>query len=124
MTEPNQLTSREVLNIIIRRTILIYRWAVYLSFALIGIGFAIAILASQEVDAKMAGPGELLRQMFELQASGFFGAGIGVMILTPIVMIAAGAFSFFQAGDRRYGLITIGVAAILSFSIAISFVTG
>lgn len=124
MTDSTQLTSREVLDIIIQRTILIYRWAVYVSFAIIAIGFVLAIAGDQDVSAEMAMPINLLRQIFDLQASGYLGVGIGVMILTPIVMIADGAISFFRAGDRRYGLITIGVAIILSLSIAISFVTG
>lgn len=124
MNNPLQLTSREILDVIIRRTILIYRWAVYASFVLIGSGFLITITANQRVDAEMLGPIEILRQVLNGQASGFFGAGIAVMILTPIVMIATGAATFIGAGDRRYGLITYGVATILALSIAISFVTG
>lgn len=124
MTDSTQLTSREALDILIQRTISIYRWAVYGSFAFIGLGFLIAIVEDQSVDTEMAGPTQLIRQVLDLQASGFFGIGIGVMILTPIVMIAAGAVTFLRAGDRRYAQITFAVAVILSLSIVISFVTG
>lgn len=124
MTDSIQTTSRETLDTIIARTITIYRWAVYISFAFIGAGFLIAALANQSVDAEMESPLRLTRQMLELKASGYFGTGIGVMILTPIVMITAGAAAFFKAGDRRYGFITIAVATILSLSIIISFVIG
>lgn len=124
MTDSTQLTSRETLDIIIQRTILIYRYAVIASFTLIGTGFVITIFADQHVDATMATPLTLVRQLFDLQASGFFGFGIGIMVLTPILMIANAAGTFFTTGDKRYGLITTGVAAILTLSIIISFVIG
>lgn len=124
MTDSTQLTNRETLDIIIQRTILIYRWAVIASFSLIGAGFLIANVADQGVESEMASPLELVRQALNLEASGFLGLGIGVMVLTPIVMIAAAAVTFFRQNDRRYGFITVSVAAILSLSIALSFVIG
>lgn len=124
MTDSTQLTSRETLDIIIQRTILIYRWAVVASFAFIGIGFLITIFSQQDIDSKMASPVQLFRQVPDLEASGFFGIGIGLMILTPIVMIANAAVIFFGAKDRRYGFITTTVAAILMLSIVVSFVIG
>lgn len=124
MIDSTQLTGRESLDIIIRQTILIYRWAVYAAFGFIGGGFLIAAIADQSVDAEMALPADLLQQVFDLEASGFFGIGIGLMILTPIVMITSAAYTFLRAADRRYALITLTVAVILSLSIVISFVTG
>lgn len=124
MTDSTQLTSRDTLDIVIQRTITIYRWAVMASFAMLGIGFLFTIFADQEVDTNMATPAELLRQVIDLEASGFFGIGIGLMILTPIVMIASAAVTFFGAEDKRYGLITSAVAAILLLSIVVSFVIG
>ena len=124
MTDSTQLTSRETLDIIIQRTILIYRWAVVASFAFIGIGFLVTLFGSKDVDTEMASPVQLLRQVLDLEASGFFGIGIGLMILTPIVMIANSAVIFFGAEDRRYGLVTSAVATILMLSIVVSFVIG
>lgn len=124
MTDSTQLNSRETLDIIIRNTILTYRWAVIVSSALVGAGFLIAIAGDQNVATEMGDPLALISQTFDLQASGFFGLGIGAMILTPIVMIASAAIAFFRQGDRRYGLITTAVAIILSVSVAISFVIG
>lgn len=124
MTDSTQLTSRETLDMIIQRTILIYRWAVVATFAFIGAGFLITLFADQIIDTEMASPYELLRQIFALDASGFFGVGIGLVILTPIVMIANAAVIFFKVDDRRYGWITMAVAMILMLSIVISFVIG
>ena len=124
MTDSTQLTSRETLDIIIQRTIIIYRWAVIASFSMIGIGFLITLIANQNIDTNMATPARLLRQVINLEASGFFGIGIGLMVLTPIVMIASAALTFFSAGDKRYGLITTTVAVILLLSIVVSFAIG
>lgn len=124
MTKSPQLTSRDTLNVIVQRTIFSYRWAVIASFAMLGAGFVIALLSNQQVDSEMGSPLAIIRQLFDLEASGFFGIGIGIMILTPIVMIADASITFMKAGDRRYALITAAVAAILSLSIVIAFVIG
>lgn len=124
MTSAQPVNGRQTLDTIIQRAILIYRWAVLLAFGLLGIGFVIALVRDQHVTTKMGHPNELMRQVLDLQASGFLGLGIAAMIVTPIVMIAAGAWTFFAAGDRRYGLITAAVAVILALSIAISFLIG
>lgn len=124
MAELSQLSSREALDTIIQRTIVIYRWAVTLTFAFVGIGFLITIFGDQNVDSVMGDPDTLFRQVMDLEASGFFGVGISIMILTPIIMIANAAYLFFRAGDKRYGLITSAVVAILLLSIVISYITG
>lgn len=124
MTGSTQLTSRETLDVIIRHTISVYRWAVYVSFAMLGAGFLIAVIGDQNIGAEMAGPARLVRLAIDFQAAGFIGLGIGVMVLAPIVMIASAAVGFLQAGDRRYAWVTLAVAAILTLSIVISFVTG
>lgn len=116
--------SRKILDLIIHRTVQTYRWAVIATFALVGVGFAITIFSNEQVETEMGNPGEVLRNLLDGHASGFFGAGIGVMILTPVVTVAAAAATFFWAGDRRYGLITTAVAIILTLSIAFAFVTG
>lgn len=119
-----QLHHRPILDAIIRRAIEIYRWAVYASFAAIGIGVVLAFLNDGDVDTKMGNPGQIIRHVIDLDAAGFFGLGISIMILAPIVMIATSAVSFFRAGDQRYGLISTAVAVILSLSIVIAFVIG
>lgn len=124
MTDSTQLTSRETLDVIIQRTVLIYRWAVVASFAFIGFGFALTLFTDQTIDNIMRSPSVILQQVADLHASGFFGIGIGIMILTPIVMIANAAIIFLESGDKRYGLITTAVSTILLLSIVISFLIG
>lgn len=119
-----QLDHRPTLNAIIRRAIDIYRWTVYASFAVIGIGVVLAFFRNGDVDTKMGNPGTIIRNVLDLDAAGFFGLGISIMIVAPIVMIATSAATFFRAGDQRYGLISTAVAVILSLSIVIAFVIG
>lgn len=102
--------------------IVIYRWAINASFALLAIGFLLTIFSDKTVDSKIGMPLQMLRDMADLQPSGFFGAGIGTMILAPIIMLAWAAYIFFRDGDRRYGLITTAVTGVLSLSILIAFV--
>lgn len=124
MTDSTQLTSRETLDIITQRTVFIYRWAVIATFAFIGIGFVLTIFTDQSIDTEMGSPSLLMQQVLDLEASGFFGVGIGLMTLTPIVMIANAAAIFFGANDKRYGIVTATVAVILLLSIVISFMIG
>jgi uncharacterized membrane protein len=113
-----------VLRTIVRRVILTYQAAVYASFAFVLAGFLAALFTDHPVDTKMGSPLELSRHMIELHPAGFFGVGIGIMIVAPILMLADAATTFLRFGDRRYALITGTVTLILAFSILLSFLTG
>lgn len=124
MTDSMQHTSHTTLRTIVRRVIVTYRWAVYASFAFVFVGFLVAMLTDHPVETEMGAPSELLRNMIDLHPAGFFGVGIGIMILAPILMLADAASTFLRFGDRRYALITGTVALILAFSILLSFLIG
>lgn len=124
MSDMSVNPNRAVLDKIIGRNITIYRWAVLISFSIIAVGFVIAIIRGSDVDSSVGSPARIISQLADLEASGFLGLGIILMVLTPIVMIADAAIGFFRVGDRRYGFITSAVAAILLLSIVISYVIG
>ncbi len=124
MTDNAIPTSRSTLRIVRRRTILFYQWSVYASFGFIFAGIIVALFSDKPAETEMGAPSELLSRMIDLHPSGFFGVGIGLMILAPIVMLADAAITFFRRGDKRFGVITTGVTIILSFSILISFLRG
>ncbi len=124
MTNSLPHTHRSTLREIRRRTIVSYQWAVYASFAFIFAGLIIALFSDQTVGTEMDAPSHVLRRMIDLHPSGFFGMGIGIMILAPIEMLIDAAVTFFRRGDKRYALITAAVALILSLSILISFLKG
>lgn len=124
MTDTTAHTPHTVLRTIVQRVIATYQWAVYVSFAFIFAGFAVAIFTDHQVETEMGKPSELIRNMIDLHPSGFFGMGIGLMILAPIVMLIDAAITFMRYGDKRYAAITGTVALILAFSILISFLKG
>lgn len=116
--------SRPIIKTINRRTIAIYQFAVYATFAFVFAGFAAAIFGDHVIETEMGAPTELISKLLDLNPSGFFGIGIGIMILAPVVMVADAALSFYRGGDKRFMLITCAVAVILIFSILISFIWG
>ncbi|MCA9835049.1 MAG: DUF1634 domain-containing protein [Thermomicrobiales bacterium] len=109
---------------VISATLRIYRWAVYISFAFLGVGFALALLTDHEVEREIGTPVEMVRRALELHPSGYFGIGIGVMILAPIAMLINAAVILFRLGDRKYARFTALVALILSLSILVAFLKG
>lgn len=119
-----QMLNRPIIKTINRRTIAIYQVAVIATFAFVFAGFAAALIGDHEIENEMGSPTELFSKLIDLNPAGFFGIGIGVMILAPVVMVADAAITFYRGGDKRYALITCAVAAILGFSILISFIWG
>ncbi|MCO5219877.1 MAG: DUF1634 domain-containing protein [Thermomicrobiales bacterium] len=121
-----QLTSQPRIAIapVISATISIYRWAVYLSFAFLGVGFVAALFSEHTIHSEIGTPQEMLRHALDFHPEGFFGIGIGIMILAPIAMLFNAASILFRKGDRRYALYTVVVALILSISILIAFLRG
>lgn len=124
MTDSLGHTSHTTLRTIVRRVITTYQWAVYASFAFILAGFLVALFTDHAVETEMGAPSELLGNMIDLHPAGFFGMGIGIMILAPIVMLVDAARTFLRSGELRYALITGLVALILGFSILLSFLIG
>lgn len=119
-----QVARRISIAPVISATISIYRWAVYLSFAFLGVGFVTALFSDHPIETEIGKPQEMLRNMLDLHPAGFFGVGIGIMILAPIVMLFDAALILYRKGDRRYALFTLTVAVILSLSILIAFLKG
>jgi hypothetical protein len=124
MTDTAAPTSRTTLRAIKHRTIRSYQWAVLGSFAFIFAGLIIGMVTDRVAETEMGSPLELLRRLADFHPSGFFGVGIGIMILAPIEMLIVAAITFLRRGDKRYAMITAGVALILSCSILLSFLRG
>lgn len=91
-----------------------------LSFVLIILGLVIAIVRDEPLANELGAFGRVFDELLAGHSNGFLGLGILVMILSPIVASATIAVSFFQIGDRRYGVITTAVFIVLMISIAIS----
>lgn len=115
------VTARKDIAHIRENTVTLYRIGYTLSFLLIGIGIVIALVRRTALSSSLPPLSHIIQDMLDLHPNGFIGLGIGVMILTPIVMTIQTAISFFGMGDRRFGLITSVVAAILLVTIGLAF---
>lgn len=109
---------------VIRGTIQICRWAVYIAFAFLAVGFGLAPFVDHKVENNIGTPTEMVKRAFELHPSGYFGIGIGIIILAPIAMLINAAITLYRLGDRKYAGFTALVALILSISVLIAFLKG
>jgi uncharacterized membrane protein len=107
---------------IVEQTTALYRGGYILSFVFVGIGLLLAIIGDGELSTELGGPLEIRDHLFDLDPNGFIGFGIGVMILTPIVMSIEVAANFFLARDRRFAMISAAVSLILVVTMALAFV--
>ena len=117
-TPPEHAASRPIVD----QTVNVYRAGYTMSFVLVGIGLLIALIGDKELSTELGGPNAIMDHVADLDPNGFIGLGIGVMILTPIVMSIEVAINFFRANDLRFSLITSAVAVILLVTMALAFI--
>jgi uncharacterized membrane protein len=106
---------------VVEQTIGLYRAGYMLSFGLVAIGLIVALVKDISLSAELGGPKVIAQDLVDLDPAGFIGLGIGVMILSPIIMSIEVAWNFFRAHDARFGYITAAVAAILVVTMALAF---
>lgn len=121
-TTPAPNTQPQRAERVVEDTITLFRWGYITSFALVGIGLVIALIRQIPLATELGGPGKIGGELIDLDPNGFIGLGIGVMILTPIIMTIEVAVNFFRANDSRFGTITAVVAAILVVTLALAFI--
>lgn len=121
-TIPPIRTGHERAERIVEQTISVFRIGYLVSFALIAIGIVIAIIRRIGLATELGPPVEIARDIMDFDPNGFIGLGIGVMILTPIIMTIEVTINFFRAGDSKFGTISGIVAGILVVTMALAFV--
>lgn len=121
-TIPPIRTKHERSERLVEQTISVFRLGYIVSFALIAIGIVIAIIRRIGLATELGPPQEIARDLMDLDPNGFIGLGIGVMILTPIIMTIEVTVNFFRAGDSKFGVISGIVAGILVVTMALAFV--
>jgi uncharacterized membrane protein len=107
---------------VVAQTISLFRAGYRLSFAFVAIGLVVALVRDIPLAAELGPPKELLDHLLNLDPNGFIGLGIGIMILTPILMTVEVTVNFFRVGDRRFAGITALVALILIVTLGLAFV--
>ena len=106
---------------VVDNTISLFKAGYVLSFALVIIGILLAMFRDLPLAAELGPPREIWRHARDFDPNGFIGLGIGVMILTPILMTIEVAINFFLANDARFGMITALVSLILLVTIGLAF---
>jgi uncharacterized membrane protein len=111
----------EVPRLVVEHTIALFRGGYILSFALVAIGILLALFRDLPLASELGTPKNIFSHARDFDPNGFIGLGIGVMILTPIIMTIEVAINFFRAGDSRFGFITGLVSLILIVTIGLAF---
>lgn len=114
-------TKHERSERVVEQTISVFRIGYILSFVFVGIGLIAALVQDQPLSSELGPPQELVNELLDLDPNGFIGTGIGIMILTPVVMTVEVAINFFRERDKRFGTITAIVAAILIVTFGLAF---
>ena len=112
-TTPLATTKHERSERVVEQTISVFRIGYIVSFIFIAIGLVDAFIQDVPLSSELGPPRELASDLLDLDPNGFIGAGIGIMILTPVIMTVEVAINFFREHDKRFGAITAVVAAIL-----------
>lgn len=122
-TEISNLQSRqERTERVVEQTISLFRGGYILSFTFVFIGLIVALVRNVPLASELGPPKELINLLLELDPNGFMGLGIGLMILTPIVMTVEVAINFLRGQDPRFAAISGLVALILIVTMALAFI--
>ncbi len=120
-TDQRPLVQQQ-LDGIVKEILQTYRIAIYLGFAAIFVGFLIAIVSGDELSSELGNIGSIVRNLKDLEAEGFFGLGIGIILLAPIVMLLRALLGFLAIKDQRFvvftGIVALILVASTIFSIA------
>lgn len=119
---PPAKTEHERSERLVEQTIQVFRLGYMVSFALLAIGIVVALIRRIPLAPELGPPGEIIRDLLDVDPNGFIGLGIGIMIITPIIMTIEVTVNFFRAGDSRFGVISGIVAGILVVTMALAFV--
>ncbi|MEW6546175.1 MAG: DUF1634 domain-containing protein [Bacillota bacterium] len=113
----------------------ILRWGVFISAAVVGVGVVLLLVTGSTGTAPLAfapgkllpylgqgptGPREAIRGLVPPQPYSVIALGLMLLILTPIVRVAASLAVFLRDRDRTYAVITCLVLVVL----AVSFLLG
>ena len=95
-------------------------WGLRLSGALLAAGLLLSALRGDSLSDQAEPLPEALELVADGRGAGLVDLAIIAMVLTPVATVLVLAVGFFRLGDRRFGLITLVVLAILGVSVSIS----
>lgn len=95
-------------------------WGFRLGAALLVVGLVVALARREELNRSADPFAEVLPAVFDGRAAGVVDLAIIWLMGTPVAAVLVVAGGFFRLGDRRYGLLSLLVLAILGGSIALA----
>jgi uncharacterized membrane protein len=114
-----QAQGRELLPIY-QSAITVLSWGFRIGAATLGIGLLVAIIRQESIRTNAEAYPDILPSVFDGEASGIISLAIVVLVATPVVTVLMVATGFFRIGDRRFGLLSLIVLAVLGVSISLS----
>ncbi|MCV3296923.1 MAG: DUF1634 domain-containing protein [Oenococcus sp.] len=115
-TKTSEMTSIEIM---IGK---ILRIGVILSGTIITIGVIILSLQqNQQANTLPTSLTSLVHDLCSLEPYAIIMLGLFLLILTPVLRVAASIYAFFRGGDKLYGYITTLVLIILFCGMALGF---
>ena len=101
-----------------RSVIAVLTWGFRIGAALLLCGLVVAAIRREPLNESADPFSEVIPTILDGDAAGLVDLAILAMMATPLATVVAVAVGFFRAGDRRYGILSLVVLAILAVSIA------
>ena len=98
----------------------LFRWNFRISAALLIAGLVVTIMRGEDFPTHVDSFDGIAAAITDGRTTAIVDLAILVMMATPLLAALIVTRGFFASGDRRYGMISIGVLAILVTSVAIS----
>lgn len=91
-----------------------------LAAGVIAIGLAVAVVRREPLPETLGTPGDIFDALRSGRSTGILGAGIGVIILTPLATLFTILAAYIHIDNRRYASLTGVVIAILLVSLSLA----
>lgn len=91
-----------------------------LSLGIMAIGLLWSLAKQEAIPHRLASPADIVDGLRDGNPGSLVALAILTILLTPVVTAGTIAWTFWQAGDRRFGAISTVVLTILLTTIALS----
>lgn len=108
------------LNPIYLRAIKVLTFGFRIGGSLLCVGLLVALVRQESLRRITESYLDVVPSIVDGEASGIVSLAIIVLVATPVVTVLNVALGFFGIGDRRFGLLSLVVLAVLAVSISLS----
>lgn len=95
-------------------------WSFRVGAALLLLGIVLAVIQRQPLNHVTEGFGEVIPSVLRGDAAGVVDLAILWLMITPVLVVLILAVGFFRLGERKYGLLSLLVLAVLGASVALA----